>query len=388
MKANPPSFPPAEIIRHSSDLRSLVDRLRGEPLIGVDTESNSLYAYYEQVCLVQLSTREHDYIIDPLAVDDMSPLGELLADPAVETVFHAAEYDIMTMKRDFNFEFANIFDTMIAARICGWDQFGLGSILESHFGIRAEKRFQQADWAVRPLPAEQLVYAQMDTHYLPDLRDVLLNQLTAKNHLEEAQETFAALPELPAARQSFDPEGYWRMGHARTLNRAQMGLVRELYLLRDDIARRRDLPPFKIFNDSALVQIALLDPRRVEDLQNAKGLSFDRARRYGDQIIEAVGRGRAAPPPEPPARKPQPDPDVQMRYDALRAWRKERAARRGVESDVIVPRESLWALAKNPPASLDGLEQVPGLGPWRRAQYGRELLDVLSRTANGDDSDE
>ncbi|WP_162909541.1 ribonuclease D [Aggregatilinea lenta] len=387
MKANPPILPPAEIIRHSSDLRRLVDDLRGQPLITVDTESNSLYAYYEQVCLVQLSTREHDYIIDPLAMDDMSPLGELLADPAVETVFHAAEYDIMTMKRDFNFEFANLFDTMIAARICGWDQFGLGSILEGHFGIRAEKRYQQADWAMRPLPAEQLIYAQMDTHYLPELRDLLLNQLTTKGHLEEAQETFAALPDLPAARQTFDPDGYWRMGHARTLNRAQMAVVRELYALRDEIARRRDLPSFKIFNDAALVQIVLLDPRRVEDLQNAKGLSLDRARRYGDQIIEAVARGRAAPPPEPPARKPQPDPEVQLRYDALRSWRKERAAKRGVESDVIVSRESLWALAKNPPASVEDLDGVPGLGPWRRAQYGREMLDVLVRAFEDEDEE-
>lgn len=385
MKANPPTLPPVEIVRHVSELRSLVDQLRGESLIAVDTESNSLYAYYEQVCLVQLSTRERDFIIDPLAVGDMSPLGDLLADPAIETVFHAAEYDIMTMKRDFNFEFAALFDTMIAARICGWDQFGLGSILESQFGIRAEKRYQQADWALRPLPAEQLMYAQMDTHYLPELRDHLLGQLTSKGYLEEARETFAELPRLPAARQSFDPEGYWRMGHARTLNRAQMGLVRELYLLRDDIARRRDLPPFKIFNDAALAQIALLDPHRIEDLHNVKGLSFDRVRRYGDQIIAAVERGRAAPLPEPPARKPQPDPDVQLRYDTLRAWRKERAARRGVESDVIVPRESLWALAKNPPASLEALEQVPGLGPWRRAQYGRELLDVLAHAADDED---
>lgn len=379
-----PQLPPVEIIRHTAGLRALVDRVRAEPLLAVDTESNSLYAYYERVCLVQLSTRTQDYIIDPLSIDDMSALGELLADPAIEVIFHAAEYDIITMKRDFGFTFANIFDTMIAARICGWAQFGLGNILESQFGVRAEKRFQQADWSVRPLPAEQLVYAQMDTHFLPELRDRLLEELTAKGHLEEAHETFADLPNLPAARQSFDPEGYWRIGQARTLTRAEMGVLRELFLLRDDIARRRDLPPFKILSDRVLVQLAQLGPRRVEDLHAVKGLSFDRVRRYGDEIIEAVARGRRNPPPEPPARRPQPDPEVQLRYDALREWRKERALQRGVESDVIVSREALWALAKHPPSSLEDLDGVPGLGPWRRAQYGRELLSVLARAGNED----
>lgn len=384
MRAPLPQLPPVETIRHTPELRALVDRLRAEPLLAVDTESNSLYAYYEQVCLVQLSTRTQDFIIDPLSIDDMSALGELLADPAIEVVFHAAEYDIITMKRDFGFTFANIFDTMIAARICGWAQFGLGSILESQFGVRAEKRYQQADWSVRPLPAEQLVYAQMDTHFLPELRDRLLKELTAKQHLEEARETFADLPNLPAARQTFDPEAYWRIGQARTLSRAEMGVLRELFLLRDDIARRRDLPPFKIVTDKVLVQLAQLEPRRVEDLHAVKGLSFDRVRRYGDEIIEAVARGRHNPPPEPPARRPQPDPEVQMRYDALREWRKERALQRGVESDVIVSREALWALAKRPPSSLEDLDGVPGLGPWRRAQYGRELLSILAQAASED----
>lgn len=371
-------LPRPHYIRRDNELCRLADTLRHEPLLAVDTESNSLYAYYERVCLVQLSTRQHDYIIDPLEVGDMSPLGGLLANPAIEVVFHAAEYDVITLKRDFNFEFASIFDTMLAARACGWPKIGLGNILAEQFGVRAQKKFQRADWSRRPLPPDQLQYAQMDTHYLPELRDRLLAELTQIGRLEEARETFAALARLAPAQHSFDPEAYWRIHETRDMGRSQMALVRELYLLRDELARRWDWPAFKVFSDKTLVDLARLAPRRLEDLYAVRGLNSRLVQRDGPLILEAVARGRQAPPPRPPRRPRPPDPAVQERYDALLSWRKERAAQRGVESDVIVPRETLWELARRPPASVEDLDGVPGLGPWRRAEYGAELIAVLT----------
>src|SRR5688572_24583666 len=148
------------IIDTSSALRDLALRLRHEPLVAVDTESNSLYAYHERVCLIQMSTRKQDWLIDPLALDDLTPLADFFADPHIEKVFHAAEYDIMCMKRDFGFTFKNLFDTMYAARILGLKSVGLGSLLETHFGIRVDKRYQRADWSLRPIPPDQLHYAQ------------------------------------------------------------------------------------------------------------------------------------------------------------------------------------------------------------------------------------
>ena len=372
----PHDLQPAEFIRHARQLRTLVDQLRGIPLLAVDTESNSLYAYYEQVCLIQLSTRERDYILDPLALDDLSPLGEVLADPATEIVFHAAEYDIVSMKRDFGFRFGRIFDTMMAARICGWEQVGLGSILESQFGARAAKHFQRADWTIRPLPPDQLLYAQMDTHFLPALRDMLADELAALGRVEEAREIFAALPELPPAHYEFDPEGYWQISGVHKLPRPLVAIVRELYLTRDELARRRDQPAFKIFTDRALVEVAQLQPRHLADLDTARALNGRLARRYGDAILQAVARGKNAPAPQPPRRR-QPDQAVLARYDVLRAWRKQRASERGVESDVILPRETLWILARQTPQRLDDLDNISGLGPWRRAEYGQELIELL-----------
>ena len=369
----------AHYIRRTTELRRLVDQIKDQPLLAVDTESNSLFAYYEQVCLVQLSTRTHDYIVDPLAVDDMSPLGVLLADPAIEIVFHAAEYDVITLKRDFGYTFANIFDTMQAARICGWQRTGLGNILDEQFGVRAQKKYQRANWAKRPLPPEQLLYAQMDTHYLPALRDRLLDELTRLDRLEEAREMFVLLNDLRPAAHNFDPEGYWRINAARDLNRRQMAVVRELYLLRDSIAQRRDWPPFKIFGDKTLIELVRLAPRRQDDLYNIKGLNSRLARQEGRRLLEAIERGQDAAPPTPPRRSPPPDPMVHLRYEALHEWRKQRAEARGVESDIICSRDTLWALARRAPTSAADLDTIPGLGPWRREQYGAEMLDVLSR---------
>ncbi|PIX46945.1 MAG: hypothetical protein COZ54_02550, partial [Anaerolineae bacterium CG_4_8_14_3_um_filter_59_70] len=144
-------------------LQKLAGELTRQPRLAVDTESNSLHAYREQVCLIQFSTHETDYLLDPLKLNDLSPLAPIFANPKIEKTFHAAEYDIITLKRDFGFSFANIFDTMQAARILGYKQVGLDSILAERFGVVVNKRYQKADWGRRPLSRDELNYARFDT---------------------------------------------------------------------------------------------------------------------------------------------------------------------------------------------------------------------------------
>ncbi|MCZ7546848.1 MAG: ribonuclease D [Anaerolineae bacterium] len=353
----PPALPAATFIDTPQSLRRLLDDLRDAPLLAVDTESNSLYAYRERVCLIQVSTRRADYLIDPLALDDMSALSPLMADPAVEKVFHAAEYDIMCLKRDFGWQFANLFDTMIAARILGWRQVGLGNVLGKEFGVKVDKRHQRANWGERPLPPDRLRYAQMDTHYLPTLRDRQAQALRAGRHWEEAQETFADLVSVPAAEHNFDPEGFWSVNGTRDLSREKMALVRELYLLRDRMARERDCPPFKIFSDATLVALAVQAPKGRAALRAIRGMSAGQVQRYGEAILQALRRGERSDPPRLPRRNDVPPPDVLARYDALHVWRRDRASARGVESDVIVSRDVLWSLARSAPPHLGRTQQ-------------------------------
>ena len=149
-------LPPAVYVQTDEHLHQVAQALAAEPALAVDTESNILYAYREQVCLFQVSTRTQDYIIDPLTINDMSPLGTLLADPQIEKVFHAAEYDVLCIKRAYSYEVNNIFDTMIAARVCGYPLFGLGNMVEALYGVQLDKSHQRDDWGQRPLPPTSL----------------------------------------------------------------------------------------------------------------------------------------------------------------------------------------------------------------------------------------
>ncbi len=374
------SLPPAHYIDTDSALLDLIPHLAEEPFVAIDTESNSLYAYREQVCLFQMTTRQGDFIIDPFGIDDMNPLGAILADTRIEKIFHAAEYDLMGIKRDYGFAINNVFDTMLAARICGYQHVGLSSMLQQYIGVELDKRHQRDNWGKRPLPDDSLRYAQMDTHFLPMLRNDLYDELARQNRLGEARDAFAELAFIEPAVHSFDPDGYWRIGRPKQLNRRQMAVLRELYLLREQLAAKRNYPPFKIMNNELLVEIARRSPQRRPELAKIRGLSATILRRYGDGLLEAIARGRNAKLPRPPRQSNNVEPVIMERYTALREWRKQRATERGVDSDVIVSKNVLWVLAEAAPQSLDAMQGIPGLGPWRLSHYGSELLEVLQQS--------
>jgi ribonuclease D len=361
---------------------ALVNELHTYTSLAVDTESNSLHAYHERICLIQISTIHSDYLLDPLAVRDLAPLESIFAAPHIEKVFHAAEYDLICLRRDFGWKVTGIFDTMIAARTLGWTQLGLGSLLETHFGVKADKRHQRANWGMRPLTTDQLVYAQLDTHYLLPLRDHIVQELKLKNCYEEAQEEFDRLSQfignnhfdLPA----FDPENFWRISGARDLTPRQAALLRELFIYRDTIARQVNRPPFKVMNDSVLLALAQAEPATLDQVKKTPGVSGS-IQRHARALLEAVERGRRAPPCHPPRNEREPD-EIVERYETLRKWRKKKAEMRGVEADVIIPRDVMWSLARRPPHTRDDLQFINGLGPIRREKYGEEIVAILQQS--------
>ncbi|MGH2520871.1 MAG: ribonuclease D, partial [Anaerolineales bacterium] len=267
------ALPPPVLIANERGLATLARDLASEPAAAVDTESNSLYAYRERVCLIQFSLPGRDYIVDPLALADLSPLAPLFANPRQQKIFHAAEYDLIGLKRDFGFTVENIFDTMVAARTLGWPQMGLAAILETHFGVRMNKRFQRANWGERPLTPALLDYARLDTHHLIALRDKLLAALTAAGRFEEAEEEFARLARVAGDSAGPAPQGFWRLAGARDLTPLQAGVLRELHLYRERQAERLDRPPFKIMSDQTLLEVARRGPRQPSDLNGIAGMT-------------------------------------------------------------------------------------------------------------------
>ncbi len=374
------STPPL-LIATAPALAEMQTVLASEPTLAVDTEADSLYAYFEKVCLLQFSTPAADYVVDPLAVD-IASLRTIFADPRIQKVFHAAEYDILSMKRDYEFTFENIFDTMIAARVLGWPNVGLGNILQERFGVSLNKKMQRADWGHRPLTAEQISYAREDTHFLLALRDLQLQELRRLGRLDEAEEEFVRLTHVEPTRRHFDPDGYWNMDGARELGPTELAVLRELYRFREHQARHEDRPPFKIASESALLAIAQAVPQSERELGRIDGVPGFIAQRYGQSVLQAVTRGRAAPqrtPPHPHMRREAPlDNPARARLARLKEWRKKRAAERGVAPDVIVSNDVLFAAARHNPRTVEALVDASHLGPWKAREYGDEILAVLN----------
>lgn len=357
-------------------LMTLVDDLSREPAFGVDTESNSLFAYRERVCLIQFSTPHRDYIVDALRFTELKPLAPLFASQAYEKVFHAAEYDILCLKRDYGFEFAGLFDTMLAARTLGWPQTGLAPVLEKHFDVRLSKKYQRANWGHRPLSSEEIEYARRDTHYLLRLRDLQIRELAERGRLEEARDEFGRLIRIEPDPVTVDHNQFWRVKGARDLSPAQAAVLRELYLFRERQASRADRPPFKIMGDQTLMEIVQLHPKTLRGLNQIHGMTPGQIHRYGPGLLRALQYGLEAPLPRPPHAE-RVSFRVRQRYNRLLEWRKEKARERGVESDMILPRDALWLLARHAPKTLDELEALQDIGPWRRKAYGEELINLL-----------
>jgi len=375
-------LPPPVLVDTPPAFTEMVAALAGEPAIALDTESDSFYRYFYKVCLIQISTPATDYLLDPLRLPDLTPLGTLLADPAIEKVFHAAKNDILVLKRDFQFNFANIFDTMIAARILGWPRVGLAALLAEHFGIKLNKHAQLTDWGRRPLTPEQLSYARLDSHYLLPLRDLLSLKLQARHRWREAQEAFQVLPDVVYVEKPFDPNGFWRNKNAHDLRPSELAVLRELYLWRDHQARAMNRPPFKVLSDQTLARLSQDQPTQINDLS----LSPRQVKRFGKAILAAISRGQTTPPPQFSVHQRngnhRPDPATVARYNRLRAWRTHRAAERGVESDVVLTNDVLMAIARAAPANPEELAALGVMGSWKLEEYGADVLRVLADQAN------
>lgn len=369
--------PQYKLITNPKEWSDCLEQLRGKPRLAVDLEANSMFAYRERVCLIQVSTPAQDFIVDPLAPLDLSGLGEILADPTVEKIFHAAEYDLILMKRQYNWEVNNLFDTMWAARILGYKRYGLASLLDDSFDVQLNKRYQKSNWCRRPLTQEQLAYACYDTHFLFRLRDKLATELAEEGCLEEAAEIFSEHTRVKISDNGFDPNSFWSINGVHDLARQEQAVLKAINIYRDQEARRRDQPLFKIFSDRTLLEIAQRSPEATGDLAAVHGMSRGQMRRYGSRLLEVVRYAKRADPPVIPRRQKRASEEVLSRYEKLHTWRKLRARARGVESDVIISRNTLWELAQTNPQSSEDLKQLQSIGEWRSRTYGPEILQLL-----------
>ncbi|MGH7663513.1 MAG: ribonuclease D [Gemmatimonadaceae bacterium] len=351
--------------------------------LALDTEGASFHRFTDRIYLLQLSTRNRTAIIDPLPLGSIPDLGALVQDPAVEVVFHDADYDLRLLHQDYGWRVANIFDTRIAAQLLGLKAFGLAALLERYFGVKLNKKHQRADWSLRPLTPGMLDYAALDTMHLLGLRDIMRSELERAGRLGWAEEEFARLEGTRWDEDRADrTDGFLRMKGARDLTRRELAVLREIVAWRDEVAASLDRATFRVIGNEALLEIARRVPGTREALRELKGVPRGILEGRGSDLLAAVARGREVPedalPRFPRAPRWDRDPDFDARAACLRTVRDEAARRLELDPGVLCSRERLEAIARRKPETLDEIAQVDGMRRWQASELGGDFLAALS----------
>jgi ribonuclease D len=367
-----------QLIESADGLAELAERLRGEPLLAVDTEAASFHRYFDRVYLVQVSSREETAVVDPLATGGLGPIGALLADPAIEIVFHDADYDLRLLNREYGFTARNLFDTRITAQLLNEPGIGLAALLEKYLDVKLDKRFQRADWSTRPLSREMLAYAASDTHYLPRLRDILRELLVERGRLGWAQEEFALLEDTRGTAVDNAEPGWLRLKGAKALRGRELAILREIWEWREGAARRADRATFRILNNEPMLAMAKNPPTEVAALKAIPGVGSDQADRRGRELLAAVKRGLELPEGDlpRPARPPRRATDLafEARLERLKTARNLLAVKYDLAPGVVCPNGTLEAIARADPKTGEQLTGVVELRRWQLREFGGELL--------------
>lgn len=360
--------------------------------VAVDAERASGYRYGQRAYLVQLRRDgAGTALIDPIACPDLSALDTALAN--TEWVLHAATQDLPCL-RETGMAPGLLFDTELAGRLAGFARVGLGAMVENVLGYSLEKGHSAADWSTRPLPEPWLRYAALDVELLTDLRDALEAELSEQGKLDWARQEFEAIAGAPPAPPRKDP---WRRtsGMHKVRRRRQLAVVRELWLARDEVARRRDISPGKVLPDAAIVEAALNQPKNVRAMAALPGFGHRAGRRQLQQWQEAVDHALALPEEELPLQTKQPsgpppprswsdkDPAAAARLSAARTAVTAHAEQLRLPQENLITPDTVRRLCWEPPAELTAehiAETLRGYGAraWQIEQTLPLLVGALS----------
>jgi len=359
-------------------LETAIRSIEREALLAVDTEAAGYHRYADSVCLVQMSTRSRTWIVDALAVD-VGMLRPLLADGR-EILLHDADYDLRLLARDHGIRVGRLFDTKVAAQFLGEPAIGLANLVEKYIGVRLDKKHQRADWAQRPLRGELIEYAADDTRHLPPLRDCLRDRLNELDRLRWAEEEFDVRANATPAFKE-DETAFLRVKNTRDLAPRQLAALREIYAWRDGMARDRDLAPFRVLSNDAMIAVARRMPRSISELRVTDGADAA-AQRHGRDLLDAVQRARdladdALPVRRRGPRRPPPDPLFDSRVDRIKAVRDRVAEELGVDRGFLLPRQQIEDIVKAAPRTIDDLSAVADLRRWQVEAIGEPVIRAL-----------
>jgi len=348
--------------------------------LALDTEGASFHRFLDRIYLLQISTREESAIIDPLPIGSPAKLGQLLESKAVEVVFHDADYDLRLLHQDYGWHVTNIFDTRVASQLLGIKSFGLAALLDQFFQVKLDKKHQRADWSMRPLTPDMLLYAAQDTRYLLQLKDQMKAELKRRGRMHWAEEEFARLEGTRWDAED-SMEGFLRIKGARDLSRRELAVLREVANWRDTVAGQLDRATFRVMGNEVLLELARTAPKSTSELGTIKGMPKGILDRAGADIIAAIRRGMEVPesdlPKFPKGQRWNKDRDFDEKVARLKSVRDAAATRLELDPGVLCSRERLENVARSGAKSVQDLAAVPDLRRWQIEEMGEGFIRAL-----------
>ena len=311
------------------------------PVCAIDTEADSLHRYRESLCLIQFAVRGNSVLIDPLAIEDLSPLGAYLSEATVW--MHGADYDMTMFKRQFGALPAVVYDTQIGARLLGVRRFGLGDLVNHYFGIELSKSSQKADWGKRPLSEKMIEYALNDVDYLLEMSDIIVAGLKDLGRHDWFEESCVAARQRVLDRDDSKEEN-WRVSGSGKLESRGLAYLRGLWQWRDAEAKAWDRPSFMVVTNRQLLEWSI-------DLASGKNIHLphhfrpDRVKRYRAALAAIEALPESEWPERPSGKRRKRDRDFERKVDALIKAREDAAAKLDIEGSLIAPRAILESLA-------------------------------------------
>lgn len=370
------------LISDADSLGELQEGLTGENRVAVDLEAAGFHRYSDRVCLLQVSTAGQHFVVDTLAVDPSGVLRDPMESPTVTILLHGGDYDLRLLDRDLDLHPVKLFDTQTAAALLGEPSLGLAALLQKYLDVHVSKKYQRADWAQRPLPAEMLDYAVSDTRHLHELARILIERLEAVGRISWAEEE-STLMEALRWNSTGDVDPVTRIKGARNLELRDVALVREAWLWRDEVARARDRAPFRVAGDPALLEVVGERPRNVSALGRIRGFSSQLAERSGKELLDRLEQtdrlddSELVGYPRGPAGPRRPSPEVEEIANRLKAVRNEVAVTLGIDRGVLMSNTVILEIAQVNPSSVEELAGVPGVRRWQSEALADRFLGVL-----------
>ena len=356
-------------VRERAAMETLTQRIAAAERVALDTEADSLHNYFEKVCLVQLSLGGEHYIVDPLCGLDLNEFLEALADKPL--ILHGGDYDLRMLRASMGFRpRREVFDTMIAAQLLGFEQIGLAALIERFFAITIGKAGQKSDWSRRPLSDNQLRYAVNDTRFLAQLADRMRDELGARRRVDWHRESCRAMVQSTGRDHARDPEDAWRIKGAGRLTRRQLAYLRELWRWRDQHARSANLPAFRILGNQEILELLhWAESHPGVPLHQGPKLPRNIAGSQLTTLEEAITRVAGMDETEwPELRKRDQDAprnDCIEEINALRAECARIAKELEIAASTLAPRAALEAIARSRPRTVDEIIASGGLLRWQ-----------------------